>query len=522
MKITSFYVKEAKERCNMNVLANLVFEITEKFVSYNNDLKKGNFLALRKDVDQIFLKYEKYIKNSLNLINSEIYGMNIEIVGLTSNYLFPAALYNNDFRLQLLKELNNFLKDHHSPEKVFEFFSKRIKATIGVKRGGFTKETLEILQYYLKTYPIILDNTLDPYINFLHSNKVRYPEITEFKLKNRFPFVQKYSTTYPLASGKYFSLASILLENEEIQNFEELRGNLLGMIYNDEQKRKYLLLRISAVDTKNYRDRLISRISFFENLDLFYTHNKSQRLKNKVNDLWFLYSDYKDHTFINSAIDYTISYSQKYTENRIDYGADELINIFNTRRIPPFFHLHPELKKWIFYRNRLATIYTSVNYFIHIYDISKKNLERFRELFDQLLKNTFSNGYIIHYKSGILISTRAFKEDFEKVKLNFKEFIWFFKLECNVYENLNFIPFSFYHLPNSRYYCNEINQWKFPVFEEKPVKEYFDHLAINYRQEMKRLEDASFKAKVDQTLERLTGEIAEIKEQQKKSNWENN
>ncbi len=116
----------------------------------------------------------------------------------------------------------------------------------------------------------------------------------------------------------------------------------------------------------------------------------------------------------------------------------------------------------------------------------------------------------------MLISTRAFKGGFEKVKRNFQEFIWSFKLQCQIFENLNFIPFSFYHLPNSQYYFNETNRWEFPVFENKPITEYFNHLALNYRQEPKRLEDPSFKKRVGQTLERLTREITEIKKQQKK------
>ncbi len=348
----------------MSILTSLILEITNKFVEYNNDLKNGNFVSIRKDIDEIFLKYEKNVSTPFNLINSKEYGINIEIVGFSSNYLFPAVLYFNDFRLQLLRDLQKFIEVDPLPENVFEFLSKRITSTLGVKRGGFTKETLDVIRYYFRAYSSVLDNSLDPYIKFLESNKIRYPEITGFKLKNRFSFVQKYSVTFPLASGKYFSLASILLENDEIQSFEELRGDLLGMIYNDEQKKKFVLIRISSADTKNFSDRLISKISFFENLDLFYKYNKSQRLKNKVNDIILLYSDYKDHKFTDSSIDYSFSYAHKYTESKINYRVDDLINIFNTRKIPSSFHIHPELKKWIFYRNKLATIYTSVNYYI--------------------------------------------------------------------------------------------------------------------------------------------------------------
>ena len=88
----------------------------------------------------------------------------------------------------------------------------------------------------------------------------------------------------------------------------------------------------------------------------------------------------------------------------------------------------------------------------------------------------------------------------------------------SIYENLNYIPFSFYSLPNSQYYSNETKQWEFPIFEDKSLTAYFDHLAINYRQEMKRLEDVSFKERVDQTLERLTREIEQIKKAKNQAN----
>jgi len=193
-----------------------------------------------------------------------------------------------------------------------------------------------------------------------------------------------------------------------------------------------------------------------------------------------------------------------------------LIHIFNTRKIPDNFEVHPELQKAYLYRNKVVTIFTTINYYIHIHDSNIPNLDRFRDLLDVLLKNTFSNGFLIHYRTGILISTNAFREDFEKVKREFQEFIWSLKMDCTIYENLNYIPFAFYRLPASKYYCNETKQWEFPVFEDKPVPEYFDHLALNYRQEMKRSEDASFKVRVDQTLERLTREIDLIKKQKQK------
>ncbi len=149
----------------MSRITNLILEIAEKFVEYNNDLKKGNFLPIRSDINEIFLKYEKDIEKSLNLTKSEKYGINIEIVGLTSSFLFPASLYFNDFRLRLLTELKYFMKKNNSPEELFEFLSRRITSTIGVKRGGFTKNTIIVLRFFFRAYSKVLDN------------KIKFPKI---------------------------------------------------------------------------------------------------------------------------------------------------------------------------------------------------------------------------------------------------------------------------------------------------------------------------------------------------------
>ena len=231
-----------------------------------------------------------------------------------------------------------------------------------------------------------------------------------------------------------------------------------------------------------------------------------------------MHEDYEEGNFINTALEYTLNFQYKNQKSKKNvYDIESLTHIFNTRKLPANFETHPVLKNIFAYRNKCTTFYSSINYIIHIFDPNNKSLDRHSELLQILLKNTFANGFLIQYKTGILISTNTFREDFEKVKREFQEFIWSFKLEYQIYENLNYIPFSFYHLPNSQYYSNITDKWEFPIFENKPVTEYFDHLAVNYRQEMKRLEDSDFKARVDQTVERLTNEIAEIKKQQRKS-----
>lgn len=88
----------------MKIFSKIVLEISEKFLEFNDDLKKGNILSIKQEINKILLKNESSIKTlNLNLKNSTIYGINIQITGLISNYLFPAVLYNNNFRLQILK-----------------------------------------------------------------------------------------------------------------------------------------------------------------------------------------------------------------------------------------------------------------------------------------------------------------------------------------------------------------------------------------------------------------------------------
>ncbi len=114
-----------------------------------------------------------------------------------------------------------------------------------------------------------------------------------------------------------------------------------------------------------------------------------------------------------------------------------------------------------------------------------------------------------------LISTNALKSDFEKEERNLKEFAWSFKLEISIYENLNYIPFSFYRLPSSSFYSNKTNTWEFPNYQENSIKDYYSHLAINQKIEEKRLVDSNFNSKMEIELQRYMSEIENIENQRK-------
>jgi len=205
-------------------------------------------------------------------------------------------------------------------------------------------------------------------------------------------------------------------------------------------------------------------------MDLFYRKKKNQTFQNQANDIFKLYCDFKENNFTNSAISFESNYL--YKTNHLpqrDNDIETLAHLINIRKIPSNFEVHPLLRNIYSYRNKLVTFYSSTKYFIHIYDPNGKNIDRYADLFDVLLKNTFSNGYIVHYKTGIFLSTSSFKNDFNNVRNEFQEFIWSFKLDLDIFEGLNFIPFSFYHLPNSSYYSNEARNGYFQFLKIKQL-----------------------------------------------------
>jgi len=504
----------------MNELSILIEKISKKVIEYNSELKKGKFNILKNEIDIILQNTHALEGSGLNLSNSDFHGRNIDLIGLISKYRFPFDIYSNTFRLQILRNLKYFISKEYTVEELGIFLSKEIQSTIDKKKGGFNERILELLRFYVQSYDKVLDNSFEKFIPFLPTHTPKYHELSYNYAQTRFPLTQKYIRTNLLPDLFHFFLAgSIVPYNKETISNQELRGNLLGLLYDDKKNKKFLLIKMSTNTIDNFKNNLIRKIIFFDNLDLFYKNEKYQRYRNKVNNIFILYEDYKENLLTNTATDYVINfYHKKKTPIKPELDMEAFVHIVNTRTIPSDFELHPQLKNYITYRNKVVTLYSSINYFIHIYDPFNKNLDRYADLLKILFENTFSNGFIIQYRIGYLISTHAFRKDFEKVKKEFIEFIWSFKLECEIYENLNFIPFSFFHLPNSKYYSNETDKWDFPIFEEKSITKHSEHLAVNYRQEIKRLENPYFKVRVGQTLERLTREIAEIKKQKQKRN----
>lgn len=245
------------------------------------------------------------------------------------------------------------------------------------------------MKFYINNYSEVLDNKASNYIKILNSYSKNYPNLTESLFKNRFPFVQKYVITYPIPNEEYFSVQAIIIDNtNKNQNYDELEANLLGTLYTDEMQKEFQLLHISSNHSNVFNRNLIKKISFFENLDIYHKNGNQDSFRNKVNDIFLLYSDLKEQKFQNSSVEYNLNFLQNRNLDGNEYDLETLIHIFNTRKTPRYFEVHPELKKSYLYRNKIVTIFKTINYFIHIHDTNSVNLDRFRDLLDILLKNT--------------------------------------------------------------------------------------------------------------------------------------
>jgi hypothetical protein len=159
----------------------------------------------------------------------------------------------------------------------------------------------------------------------------------------------------------------------------------------------------------------------------------------------------------------------------------------------------------------VVNFFGSTNYFIYIFDSTGKSISSISETITILIKNTFSNGYIIQFNSGFFISTFLFKKDFDQQKTLFIDFFHSFKLEILIYESLNFIPFSFYQISNSTYFNIENGNWSFPLFSDQDISEQMRYQLKNLEKEKKRLEDQAFNLRVNKFLNNWKDEINALK-----------
>jgi hypothetical protein len=491
----------------------LILDLCKKIINYNFEIKAGLIQNIIKETDKIINNYsDKHSFLEKIIVSDQNYGLNLELSGLTSKFLFPSFLYKNSFRLHIIRQLEKILSNKHlDKEELGIFLYKHSIKTIDIKKGGFSKRTLEVLRFYLSNFDKIIDNDLNKFLPYLNDYNSKYIKLKLSTLQKRFHLTQKYSTYYLLPNFNIFGLNSVFLTYDEFLDsyFGEIHGVLLGLLFDNSKNKQFLLLFSPYLS--QLKPNFIKKISFYENLDLFHKNADQSKYQNKVNSIFDLYYDFKDKEFKNSAVSFEVHFFNKKSFRNQQTDIDLLIHLFNTRKLPINHQSHPLSKQFYSYRNKVVNFFGSTNYFIYIFDSTGKSISSISETITILIKNTFSNGYIIQFNSGFFISTFLFKKDFDQQKTLFIDFFHSFKLEILIYESLNFIPFSFYQISNSTYFNIENGNWSFPLFSDQDISEQMRYQLKNLEKEKKRLEDQAFNLRVNKFLNNWKDEINALK-----------
>ena len=494
---------------DLSLLKTIVASLTDLIIECNQNLKKGNLNEVITKSNKIFNRYIELYPYLFELIVSDPnYGLNFEFSSNFGKYLFPAFLYKNSFRIQIINELRLKLQKFNSLEEIQLFLSLKLRKTIDVKRNGFKLRTLEMLRFYSIYFYEIRDNTVDKYLPKINDYNSRYTPLTDSILIKNFSLTQKYTSHYMMPNFINLGLNAFMLryDNNIREILRDLESRPFGFLFN--RKKKLELILLFSPYNRSFKSNFIEKICFFENLDLFHKNNQKKTIYNYTDDILNLYYNFKENEFKNTAISVeTEFFNKKILSNQI-LDLDLIIHLFNTRKLPRKHYLHPLSQQFFSYRNKLVNFYSTTSYFIYIFDAdNKKIVPQQLEMITTLLKNTFSNGFIIQSKSAFLVSTFLFKHDFEKQKNSFLEFFYILKLEVQIYENLNYTPFSFYHTPNSTYYNTEENFWNFPVYQDKSIEELMNYQVENLQAERNRLQDPVFKERVEYFFDTWSQEV---------------
>lgn len=489
----------------------LVLNLCEIVTNFNEDLKKGIFTNVIEECDNFFkITFEISQNLNENIIIDKNYGINLELMGISGKLLFPAILYKNGFRKQIIREIKYFLKNDKSIEELGLFLHNKIIMTQEFKKGGFSKKTLEILRFYLFNFNKVIDNDITKYSQYEKTYNSKYVTLSKSIIQKRFHLTQKYSTYYLLPRFHNFGLNGLMFHKNDDLNtiLEELKAVPFGFFFNNQKQMEFLLFFSSY--KKNFKTNYIEKICFFENLDMFLLNPNHKTYYNKSMNILDIYYNYKDGNFKDTAISFDVEFANSQRFKNQFEDLDLLIHIFNTRKLPSNHQIHP-LSTFLFnYRIKIVNFYSTIRYFIYINDPKNNINSKSMNFLIILLRNCFSNGYIIQNKNSFLISTFLFKKDFENIKKSFLEFFIFFKLEVKIFENLNFSPISFYYTPNSTYFSTEDNSWKFPNFQNKAIRDLIRYQIDNLELERLRLKDKKFNNRIDNYLENWTNEINSI------------
>lgn len=497
---------------NSNIFHNLILELINIVEMHNHEIKRGNFEnVVNLSDEKISLWLISYPHLSEMVFTDQNYGLNLKLFGFTS-YLFPLFLYQNSFRLEIIKRIRNFMSKDYSFNELNLYMYKISIFTFRVKKGGFSITNYEIIRFYYTYFDKIVDDDYQKFLKYIHTYKSKYIKISKPIIQKKFYITQKFSTYFLIPNFNHLGLNAVMFHHtEDVDDlFSEFQSHPLGLLFDNDKQKKFSLF-FSPYD-RNLKSNTIEKISFFENLDLFHEDNHLKKLVNYSNNILELYYEYEDNNFQNTAVNFDMDFFT----NKFFYpqttDLDILIHLFNTRRLPLNHQIHPVSQYYFSYRNKLVNFYGTTNYFIYIFQPDGKIIPSNVDLFVTLLKNTFPNGYVIQSRSAFLISTFLFKKDFEKIQSSFIDFFLLFNLKVRIFENLNLISFSFYQIPNSTYFDRNTYKWNFPIFQEKDVSELIHYQIDNLNAEKASLNNPDFASRVTNYLATWKTEIASLSE----------
>lgn len=187
-----------------------------------------------------------------------------------------------------------------------------------------------------------------------------------------------------------------------------------------------------------------------------------------------------------------------------------MIHFFNTQQIykykliPKIFYYYADI------RIRRITQYNQKNLFMYIYEAKGRSFKDHSLIIQQVLRNTFSQGFILELSKKLFCMVQVSETDFLARRPLLDEFFSSFQLSVEYYTDLMSIPFSFYSLPPSQYFDWESHTWHLPNWKPRPVDEQAKYLYEQGRLEKKRYqEDRSFRKKFDTFNDHLREEEAQ-------------
>ena len=237
---------------DINIIKQLIIDLSDLIVKFNLELKYGinNDFVIESDI--IFNLYiNEYPElNQITTIDPN-YGLNIILSGLTGKVLFPSFLLKNPFRLQTIKELKFFLRRELLFADIESFITKKAIATYNMKKGGFSRRTLEVLRFYLTYFDNVIDYNVNKFYPFYKMYQPKYINIGFPTIEKRFPLTQKYTSYYLMPKYSKFGINAIMIRQDRKDNFFSDTSNTypFGLLFND-QKDKEFSFYFTAFDRK--------------------------------------------------------------------------------------------------------------------------------------------------------------------------------------------------------------------------------------------------------------------------------